>query len=804
MTFYSHSKTETDGIVRGSKHVKVHTKGVLENALFHHSSNCDLGCNDKELVFLIQTVVRFHDLGKYTSYFQNYLLKRHPIDGVLKQHARIGGLAAYSYLKQTNEKHALLALFVIFLHHSHLIDIQQIAERLNDDLARIISLQEKDLRLNMSQIEAELELKGLSDTIVYPDEKPIRRGYKTWALRTPSIRDYYLTNYLFSVLIEADKLDASDTAPYALKPIKEDAVDKRFGKPHFNSDPGTDLSQISTNALRTYCRSQVVANLNRKDILNRFLFTLTSPTGTGKTMAALDFAIKLKAKIRKENDMQVRLIYALPFINIIEQALKEYKETLPKETTILAHYQYADVFSVELGRPNEDGAQSHYNQKLMAHDTWQSDVVITSFVQFFQTLIGNQNKLLKKFNHFANSIIILDEVQTLRLDQMPLIGAALFYLSKFLKARIILMTATKPKIFQLASDQILSKEGDTPEPLELLSSHREVFAAFSRTKIVPLLQIGFDKQSVGNDFIDKAFAVKWSCDKSCIIVCNTVRKSIEIYEALTSWLTMKGFRNRTEYLSTNIIPAERYHRIHTLNSELRSGKATILVATQVVEAGVDLDFDMGFRDIGPVDSIIQVAGRINRNSNKEPNAPLFIVDLGDAQTIYGRITYDQAKSALNKSEVKEADYINLVDTYFDAISDRKSFARFNQIFESMKTLKYDSDDIETDRPVSAFKVIEESYNTQAVFIEIGKEEILLREKYLAKIKREISKATFDSEYKLEFQQRIVSIPLHLCKELPFINQFDSSLRVVSNAFVDQYYDGKTGFRRSNDNAITFL
>src|SRR5690554_5724458 len=110
----------------------------------------------------------------------------------------------------------------------------------------------------------------------------------------------------------------------------------------------------------------------------------------------------------------------------------------------------------------------------MAMDTWQADIVITSFVQFFQTLIGKRNKLLKKFNHFANAIIILDEVQALRLDQMPLLGASLFYLSKFLKSRIILMTATRPKIFELAEQEILDKLGEKVNPKELLINYEEV------------------------------------------------------------------------------------------------------------------------------------------------------------------------------------------------------------------------------------------------------------------------------------------------------------------------------------------
>src|SRR5690606_10277037 len=128
---------------------------------------------------------------------------------------------------------------------------------------------------------------------------------------------------------------------------------------------------------------------------------------------------------------------------------------------------------------------------LMTLETWQSDIVITSFVQFFETLIGNRNKLLKKFNHLANAIVILDEIQTLRIDQMPLLGAALYYLTKFLHTRVILMTATQPKIFQLAQKELLSNEGESIQYLELLPSHKNIFTSFRRTKLIPLMDIEF-------------------------------------------------------------------------------------------------------------------------------------------------------------------------------------------------------------------------------------------------------------------------------------------------------------------------
>lgn len=804
MTFFSHSKKGDAGIPYGSKRLTAHIKGVSHKALQQLSPTCQLGYETEELKQFLQDIILFHDLGKYTGYFQNYLLKQEPIDALLKQHARLGGIAAYNQLKQRNETQAILGLYLIFLHHSPLVDPQDVADSMNAHLKRIIDLQRKDIEKSQIQISSELQLQHLPDLLTYPDERHIRRGLKTLARGKPTIQNYYLINYLFSLLIEADKLDASDTEVYSLRPIESDAVDKRFGKPDFQiKTPNFNTSQH--NDIRNFCRAQVIAQLGRNDILDQFIFTLTAPTGTGKTMIALDFALKLRAKIKEKLKLNTRIIYALPFINIIEQALHEYRTTLPPDTAILAHYHYADVFG-DRDIHDQDGAKADYNQTLMALDTWQGDIVITSFVQFFETLIGNRNKLLKKFNHFANSIIILDEVQTLRLDQMPLVGAALFYLSKFLKARIILMTATRPEILELAEQQILSVEGDEVNALELLPDHRAVFSAYQRTKIVPLLHIDLNKNSIAGDFVQEVFSSKWESTKSCILVCNTVKTSIEMHDALAAWLANEGLSNKLEYLSTNVVPADRLGRIQAIAEEIAAGKAPILVSTQVVEAGVDLDFDMGFRDIGPIDSIVQVAGRINRNnSGHKTHSPLFVVDLGDATKIYGRITYDQAKAALlGRTELLEDEYFGLVERYFDNISDKKSFSRFNKIFESMKLLRYDSPDPENDRPVSSFKIIEESQSTQSVYIEINDYAIILRDNYLAKIKRELSKSEFDRLYKRDFHQRIIAVPVHLTTNLPYINDFDSEIKVITHESLAQYYNHRTGFIRKKEDPITFL
>ncbi|HYX09957.1 MAG TPA: CRISPR-associated helicase Cas3' [Bacteroidales bacterium] len=803
MKYFSHSGETEAGEIEGSKFLKDHIEGVKSKALhqFYNGVNFDQATD--KLRHLLKVIVNFHDIGKYTGYFQNYLLRKENIDFKLKQHSRFGGYAAYNFLKDENEKNALIALYIIFHHHLQLIDLYNIASKINDESRLIFKEQIKSIAPAIETIKHDLKIEKIEEFLQFLDENKIRKQAITWVRREQDISDYFLINYLFSLLIEADKLDASDTSVYSLKKLNDYWVDERFGVPDLSGFG--DLAGLSNNELRNYCRAEVIHHLEDNDILDQHLFTLTAPTGIGKTMTALDFSLKLKAKLRREKDHEPQIIYALPFINIIEQAINEYEKTLAGENSrILGHYQFADVFGIQKDSGDESDS---YHQKLMTLDTWQSDIVITSFVQFFETVISNRNKLLKKFNHLAGSIIILDEVQTLRLDQMPFIGATLFYVSKFLDARILMMTATKPKIFDLAEEEILKNEGESVHPKELLTSHEKVFSLFERTAIHPLLEsLTGNEDEKDIQFVEEIFDSRWQTDKSCLIICNTVNRSIEIYEGVINYLKERDLDNAVYYLSTNIIPADRLGRIKKLKKAIEKEESPILIATQVVEAGVDLDFDMGFRDVGPVDSIIQVAGRINRNNDKNRKyAPLYIVDFEECQKVYGQLTYRQALKVLEKKDIiLESDYLKIIEQYFNDISDRSSFRASREYFKSIKSLKYDSED-KRDYSVSAFRIIEESDLYRSVFIERDEKASILREKYLEKIIGDISREEFDRLYKMDFQQHIVSVPHYYTSELLPINEYEENILVVSRSEVDEFYGEVTGFiRDQKTDAIMIL
>jgi len=231
MSYFSHSKKQDEDTVEGSKLLKDHIAGVSKNAQDQFYENLLFSISSKELGELLLKIVQFHDLGKYTSYFQNYLLQTGTIDSKLKQHAKFGGYAAYHQLNDNNGKISLIALLLIFRHHNNLIAPDDLAGFIESDAERVFNEQHKDVEKAIPDIEKELDLLNLSKILRFPEARQIRKACKIWVKKNQTIEDYFLINYLFSLLIEADKLDASETSLYSLATTANDWVDKRFSKP---------------------------------------------------------------------------------------------------------------------------------------------------------------------------------------------------------------------------------------------------------------------------------------------------------------------------------------------------------------------------------------------------------------------------------------------------------------------------------------------------------------------------------------------------------------------------------------------
>jgi len=795
--FYSHPKRDETGRKNGGKKIVEHTFGVRDNALRQFFPGVAFPGTEVDAAAFLRHICLFHDLGKYTSFFQKYLFDQ--LDDKfleLKQHARFGAQAIWNHFGG-NPDLAYLAYFIVKNHHRSLHTPTAECQdgllnkvRYEAEISRIFEAQRQDVLPNIGQIESELSLARLDDLLRLPKQKEFYRFVHDLTEK-PGIYRYFFANYFFSLLIEADKLDASQTPQYERRSIWPESVEQQIAK--------RKVDDNEHNRLRTAVRREVIGCLDEPGIEDFRLFMLTAPTGIGKTLTALDFALRLRARLPGEP----QIIVGLPFINIIEQTLDEYKKVLDDQPVeILGHYQYADIFGDDAdGKVDEERNDRDYNRRRMELETWQADIVVTSFVQLLQTMIAHKNKVLLKFNHFAGAIVIMDEVQSLRLEQIPLIGAVLHFMAKFLGTRFVLMTATKPLIFELAEREVLQKvmPGESLLPIKnLLKDPEPIFRQFHRTQIVPLL----DEKLPDSVTFLTVFSEKWSPGKSCLIVCNTVQRSIEIFEAMTQHFEDKGYKYPLFYLSTNVLPAHRMGVIANIKTSLKEG--SVLVSTQVVEAGVDLDFDMGFRDLGPVDSMVQVAGRINReNSEARRNSPLFIIDFGDCRRIYGAITAIQAETALGKDPILEPEYYRLVEKYFWSVTEKQAYTFSRQMFRGILHLEYDEVPIDDSLPISKFRVIEESPHTASVFVEWDESAQAARIAWQAifdapdKASSWALKAEFEQKHKRAFHQHVIAVPKYCVGDLPLIdkNRPEMGIYIVARFELEKWYTLPIGFNR---------
>ncbi len=763
-----------------------------------------------------------HDIGKYSTYFQNYLLYKK--NSGLKEHAHISACYTYNLLNNfldyriKNEDSIKIFIFFCYLsirlHHTSLRMKSLFDENIWDKVERL----EKHLKSKGKEIFDDLRPENITSFhqfISFFDINNLKTNkrymeYIPLMFNNGRISDpkwYFLIIYLFSILIDVDKLDSAHILPHKIEHAVPDCVTRYLNTINANKEK-TELIKQREEA-RAFILN-VVDSLTDEEIKEIKFFTLTAPTGIGKTLASLQCALKLQERIRKIEHYTPRIITAIPFINIIEQNVKEYEKVLTNKVKIIVHHRLSD-FSSKLFSYKE----TPVDRALLETESWDGDVILTTFVQFFHSIFTGKNKPLKKINKIAGSIVILDEIQSIPENYMPLVGATLQMISKYYGTRFILMTATQPKILDFGEKLLLEKNitFNCHNSIELLPNNEVYFRKLNRTKLVPILDRRIDTQEFLNIFIEK-----WEPNKSAVIVVNTIKRSIEIFNKLKNKLGEIGYSVPIYYLSTNIIPKDRKIVIDKVKEILEKNKPVILVSTQTIEAGVDLDFDMGFRDFAPLDSLIQTAGRINREGRKGTYLPVYIVQLeNDNHYIYNLSDRISTLNLLKeKEEIKEEEYKSLVEKYYDLALSRDVSNKSNIIWDE-GIIKLDFETLEE------FTLINNIGEVVDVFVEYDQRASDLADAYEALLKYE---NYFDYELsivlgeryknikgKLTVFERKALIKLIMAKMNDYIIQVrisrllnnkpiefsargeaESNLYWIPIAQLNHYYDVETGFK----------
>lgn len=655
-----------------------------------------------ELKDIIRIIGLTHDLGKATRYFQEYLLAEEPVKLKLKSeysaHSLFSAVCTYFLVKEichrTNNKNKLMPLFayiVVRRHHDDLIDVMDELSQFDKRNLQVLKKQLDSIddnsfsvlinRLYQNGIPILLNKEILANW--FNNFENELKQYRKLIRNNEDLTQCLTLNFLYSILIDADKSEV--VIENSQIPERKDYDERDWVDSYINylRPIDTKINQLRNEAYREV--KEKIVDLTRK------IYSINLPTGFGKTLTGFSFALKLINELKK-NGINPRIIYSLPFLSIIEQNYQVLEKVLeinsitPTSEVILKHHHLADIFY----KTNENEYNPEEAEILI--EGWNSEIIITTFVQLFHTLFSNKNSSLRKFHRLANVIIILDEIQAIPIKYWNLIKIMLMLFAEKFNAYIILMTATEPLIFNKNEIFRLTdsfKYYNQIDRIELISEVNHPI------KIEQLI----DEVSKNQE-----------CSK--LFIFNTISSAKKFYELIKNIPLPKTF------LSTHIVPAERQKRIE----EIRKGKYRLVVSTQLVEAGVDIDFDIVYRDIAPLDSIIQSAGRCNRNAGDKKGIIKVFTLIDEncrkyATYIYDSVLLNITENLLSTQEVfTEKELYQLLDRYFQQILEKLNQAESSEILTAVSRLRYDrksSDELS----ISDFKLIQEDYPKIDVFVE---------------------------------------------------------------------------------------
>ncbi|MHA1372360.1 MAG: CRISPR-associated helicase Cas3', partial [Promethearchaeota archaeon] len=467
-----------------------------------------------------------------------------------------------------------------------------------------------------------------------------------------SIYEYYcIINFVASLLFDLDVWDARfynpDSGSHDLTfhsylenkdtTIVENYVSKPFGKISSNF---SKFTPEAPSTLIERLRKELFFECNQQAFDLGNIYMVCSPTGAGKTLTLLNMALKVEEKVQKKYRYPIKIIYGLPFVSIGEQVAEVIneiftpgRELVNNTELVVDNYLTSWVFLQKENEQNKEkfiyGKDARWLVK-----SWRSQFIVTTFVKIFNSFFKPFKENLLRFHRMANSILILDEVQCLPVEYWEITRMVFKAFAEVLNTTIFLSTATQPAIF-------------TEEEIKnVAKNHLNVEVKVENNHKIPLIE-AIDRYEIKffedpmdiDDFSEKLgkFLLK-NEDVDILVILNTRRCVIKVWK----YLNKLKLRN-TEYrlLSTLVLPKDRRESIKYIketinlkaNKQLRDihqqqinnplnkykvkdyeeNKRIVVLATQVIEAGVDLSFPIVFRDIAPLDSIIQAAGRCNRS-----------------------------------------------------------------------------------------------------------------------------------------------------------------------------------------------
>ena len=702
-----------------------HLSEVAKNCLkIANENTTDFGFDWKIKTDLLFICGFYHDLGKATSYFQNYLYNPDKLHNSLKNHALPSAVFVFYVTKQyfkeknidANKSFLLSAIcfIVVRRHHGNLGNFSNELgiDNFKEDLERQFNSIDKEAIQEIIQIGNEkLEISvNWSDFVNWFENDGYSKQtrfeliafynlnfQKKWESPKKS-ETYFLFLWMFGALLFSDKSDVILAGKFPEMPH----LDLKY-LTEFRENKGFNKASTAINKRKNDAYFSVLSSLENKFEPSNHFYSITLPTGLGKTLTSLGAALKLKelAKLKEG-----KIIIAIPFTSIIDQNYEVYREVFddPNNALLLKHHHLAEPSYKETEDAIRDSEESQYLVEI-----WQSSVVVTTFVQLLECLITNNKTKLLKFPSLSNSVIILDEVQQIPHPLWEVIRQAFFSVTEHLNCYIILMSATQPLIFK-------PKE----EITELVQNHQHYFSFFNRTRLV-----NRTKESISLDEFTEVI-IEYCLDnpkKDVLIILNTKKTTLETYRNIYN--SFDNEENEVFYLTTLITPFERKKIIDKIKSK-KNGKRQIIVSTQLVEAGVDISVDTVFRALAPLDSIIQAAGRSNRYDEKGEVSEVYLYKIEELEKvtgfIYGADLIKKTENVLKEFEtIEEKEYLQLIQNYFKQVKDLSVYSE-NKYLKSLLALNFEE--------TGDFKLIENT-KSESIFVGLNEDAKQVWEEYVS-------------------------------------------------------------------------
>lgn len=656
----------------------------------------------------------FHDLGKATRYFQDHLYGR-PASPELRRHAEMGAhwLLRFLYGHRISNcsatpLEAAMAYLFVRRHHGRL-----------DDLLDSLTIDQQGMEQFQQQLNA-MDHSNIRDWLAGHIKAPVSvpsidRGLFT-EMRVKSklvLQDakddieamarFQSALRWFGFLIESDRDSAAGFTPsyFDRSPqLASEHLDRFRAAGEF----GAQARELVSRARELVFQSAVNSTDHGVRTKGQ-LWTLSVPTGAGKTLAALGWALKRRDARVAAGLENCPIVYALPFTSIVDQNSTVIRrllgESVVDESVLAIHHHVAEPG--EIARSGEESLARSWVEG------WRADVVCTTFAQVVNALFHGTTADARRFANLAGAILILDEVQAFPAELWPVLRCALRSLSKHFGTDVLLVTATQPALF--SDDERIEIGPGTLPP--------EIAGAFDRFDFSIDLNSPLSLNSLKQRVIDECMRGQ---RRSCLVIVNTVQEALDLFALLADTDAFHEFA--LFHLSTNLRPKDRAHIL----AEVRDcDKLHVLVSTQVVEAGVDLSFDVVFRALAPIDAIIQAAGRCNRHGIG-PRGLVHLFDLEGSKgvLVYGPVHMGLAREILldahesSLRSLREPELAALVRKYFLELDRRIGRTSTQKVMEAIRMLQFAAlrgEGEDRNREAKRLRLIEDQFDRIPHFVE---------------------------------------------------------------------------------------